>query len=208
MLKRFILFAALIGLFAASCKKYPTDEPIIPKKPDPVDSTYLNHFIGTVGTVNFTLYEGLNSYINSTSNVKTPATPPDSPTVIFSSTLGRPGNNPNSIVITKGILKHGPPSPTDNEFETFFKTGDYFYTGAFNPEGITIEWTDENGKKWSTLNGDQSGSVFTITEVKKKYVSGVTVLDVRMGFSCAVYDINGTSISITSAEYYGSFKNN
>jgi hypothetical protein len=208
MLKRFVLFVGLLGLFAASCKKYPIDEPIIPKKPDPVDSTYLYHFIGTVGSVDFTLYDGLNSYINSTLNVKTPASPPDSPTVAFSSTLGRPGNNQNSLVISKGILKHGPPSPTDKEFETFFQLGDYFYTGPFNTQGITIEWTDENGKKWSTLNGDQNGSTFTITEVKKKYVSGVTVLDVRIGFSCSVYDINGTSIALSSAEFYGAFKNN
>jgi len=57
-----------------------------------------------------------------------------------------------------------------DNFNAIFQTSAYTYmdTDSANAEipGIEIRWTDDDLKTWSTLNGTQSGSTFSVTKTE------------------------------------------
>lgn len=207
-MKKWSVWMLLLAVVFGSCKKYPVDEPFKPKVIVPVDSNLLPHFFGTIDSTDFRLIAGGNGYANFSINGKNAATPPDSPSVTFVSSLSRTGQPALTLTIKKKSLRYDPAgSPTDAAFEAFFAPGPQNFASSFS-DGMVVEWIDASSKTWSSANGAQLNGLFDILSANKRYLSGVTVLDVKCSFSCTLYDSQGNALLLQSSEFYGTFKNN
>jgi hypothetical protein len=109
-------------------------------------------------------------------------------------------------VIYVHILKFFNHDPSFNERIAMFHLGDYPYGhGDISPStinGASINFIDANGKEWTSEEGSQTGSTFTITEIADNPNS--TSLKVfKASFSCKLYDENGASIEVKNAVIRG-----
>ena len=171
---------AVLGVLTAfvGCKRYPIDEePPIVIVP-PVDSTTLVQFTGLIGVDSIKLYENVNNYFNTQINQRFTATPPDSSSVSFNSTLKQTNSNISIFSVNKSTLLFLGSNPDENDFEFFFQPGNIPFASLLIPNGITIEWIDKTGTVWSS-NGDQTGSNFNIISADKRLVSGTAIMDVK-----------------------------
>lgn len=98
-----------------------------------------------------------------------------------------------------------------NNFNAIFQTGAYPYmdTDTANAEipGIEIRWTDEDLKTWSTLNGTQSGSSFSVTKTEPFTTSeGDFQNKVDGTFNCKLYDAAGNSVNVSGGTFFMTFQ--
>lgn len=132
---------------------------------------------------------------------------PDTSSAIYASFLYDDNTLNSYFSIDKGELIFLGGEPDTTTFKNFFNPGNYSYTaGALN--GIVIAYYDSNNERWSTDqgSGDQTGSIFTITEIKTNNVFDYTVT-VRVTFNCKVYNNTGQSKTLTEGVYIGGFAN-
>jgi hypothetical protein len=95
--------------------------------------------------------------------------------------------------------------PVDvDAFQALFKNGVYsFSTTASDSGSVELNFKDLSDKKWSTRWGDQSGSVFEVTE--SKAVLTVDLKDTRElkgTFHCTLYAENGENIAVENGTFY------
>ncbi|MFA7379685.1 MAG: hypothetical protein WC150_04440 [Bacteroidia bacterium] len=206
--KHLLLCFSAIGLLTmfAACKKYPVDEEPPVVIVTPVDSTTLVQFTGLIGVDSIKLYENVNNYFNTQINQRFTATPPDSSSISFNSTLKQTNSNTAIFSVNKSTLLFTGSNPSESDFENFFQPGSVPFATLLTPNGITIEWVDKTGTVW-TSNGDQTGSNFNIITSGKRLVSGTALMDVKCLFNCKLYHTSGPTLNI-SGRFNGSFKNN
>lgn len=115
-----------------------------------------------------------------------------------------------SFGVEKGIM-YNYLAASDADFKAFFPVGDVAYAppGPEVNEGITISWSDPQGKFWTTDagTGDQTGSTFKIVSVTDSYdVLGRYYIEVKMQFKCNLYNYDtGEKKILTNGEMVGLF---
>ena len=108
------------------------------------------------------------------------------------------------------ILKHfdNYMSPTEEEREAMYYLGNFPYgkLDEFNTlntkNGAVIEYYDNNGEWWTSENGPQTGSTFSITELSVNN-EGTSKKIMKANFSCKLYNQTGQSIQLTNGEIRG-----
>lgn len=90
-------------------------------------------------------------------------------------------------------------------FPDLFIPGNLNFTDDIEKKGVVLTYLDENGNEWSTLGGNQTGAVFSISNVEEfdnPGVSGVKI-QVEGTFNTTLYaQSSGQSdINIISASY-------
>ncbi|MBC7848463.1 MAG: hypothetical protein H7Y31_01945 [Chitinophagaceae bacterium] len=110
------------------------------------------------------------------------------------------------IGVSKGkMLDYSNATPAT--FTAYFSPGNYPYAPpSYNDgNGIQIFWTDPTGKEWSTINGtaNQTGSTFKIISVADSFDAlGRVYRDVKMEFTCKLYDEAGAVKQLTNGEMF------
>jgi hypothetical protein len=118
------------------------------------------------------------------------------------------GNGLVYLYVNKGMLSWtGSRFATDENFKAFFALGTYPYSKDAK-SGVEIG-IPINGVKWSTSLGtaDQTGSTFSITGVKDAESINGYYIDVKISFSCKLYDGNGGVKTVTNGSCVGEFGN-
>lgn len=199
-------YIIMLMALAIGCKKYPEDEKP-PEKTEPeVDSTQLVQFTALLGSDSIKIYENVNNYFNTQANQRITVAPPDSNSVTFVSVLKPTNANTRIFSVSKSTLRFIGVNPDENVFEAFFAPGNVPFSSPLTGTGMLLEWTDSLGTVWST-NGDQTGSIFTISSSSKRLVSGTAIMDIKALFSCKLYHPAGNHLNL-SGRFNGSFKNN
>ncbi|MBC9928873.1 hypothetical protein [Chitinophaga qingshengii] len=117
-----------------------------------------------------------------------------------------------SLQLTMGILR-GFDAMTDADFKNFFKPGNYNYlvlkNGQFT-DGVQLNWTDENGVEWETLNGSTAGQPdATFSIVSTDVWDGnypFYGIKIKVRFTCKFYNPRtGDALNITDGEMTGIF---
>lgn len=198
-----ILFAGLT--LASACKKDDDDDDNItpteitinsyPQFAGTVDGTAVEYVSTDGHSIGFGVDQSIDTVINQTD-------------AIYYSGLNQMGNDSTLLVqIRMGTLTFPNGSLTESQFVAFFATGNYSYTDGAD-DGIEINYTDENGINWSTSNGSQSGSAFTIKEKQvDEDLQGAGFYSVKIlaELNFKLYDDDGNSKTITDATYVGYF---
>jgi hypothetical protein len=119
----------------------------------------------------------------------------------FTDSFFSPGNYVYSVKTVDTSYNYlGTPTDTVTLF-------DRIYTRTLLSSGISVAWEDSLGTTWETFNGsaDQSGSRFTITEVKP--ITNGNTTDKPIGaiisatFDCLLYDNKGNSKHLTNGSF-------
>jgi hypothetical protein len=208
-MSRKILLSCFLLIWVAvqfGCKKYPEDEKPPEKTDPPVDSTQLVQFTGLLGSDSVKIYENVGGYFNTQANQRITVAPPDSNTVTFVSLLKSNTSNTGIFTVSKSSLRFMGVNPDEAAFESFFAPGTIPFSTLLTPNGIQLSWVDNSGAVWNT-NGDQTGSSFTIVSSTKRLVSGTALMDVKCLFTCKLYPVSGSPLTL-SGRFNGSFKNN
>jgi hypothetical protein len=96
-----------------------------------------------------------------------------------------------------------------NTFKAAIHTGTYNFHGTTDP--VEVHFVDPNGEIWSSSDGtgDQTGSVFTITDVVRVgMVLGNLQLKYKATFNCKLYNMmTGASMTLTDGVYVGKVEN-
>ncbi len=98
-----------------------------------------------------------------------------------------------------------------NNFNAIFQTGTYTYmdNDPDNVEvpGIEIVWRDANDKTWTSRDGSQSGSAFSVTSTREHITpEGDSQNKVEGKFNCTLYDNSGNSIDVQNGEFFMTFQ--
>lgn len=91
-------------------------------------------------------------------------------------------------------------------FKTFakYRTSQQLLDSSKN--GINIYYIDKDHKAWSSLTGDQTGSVFesvSLTDEKRRANTPMYEKKWKARFSCKLYDDTGNYIQVVDGEIYG-----
>jgi hypothetical protein len=126
---------------------------------------------------------------------------PPSPSYRFY-TAGMHTNGENVFELHLGTLSYSDPFLDPGEFEEFFSPGPREY-GQTNVSGISrvaIEYLDEDGTLWSTLQGSaaQPNSSFVITAVNTGFDDLGVYARIIVFFSCAFYNSGGANKPVTN----------
>jgi hypothetical protein len=105
------------------------------------------------------------------------------------------------------VLKYFSHYPSDIERINMITLGNYPYgyseVSSSTINGASIHYYDANGKYWSSENGPQTGSSFSITELVNNS-NGTSAKNFKASFSCKLYSEDGTqSIEVTNATIRG-----
>jgi hypothetical protein len=105
-------------------------------------------------------------------------------------------------------------------FEDILSKGNKTFSGNYKTEpGISIEWYDSKGEKWTSgelfLSGDSTSATPTFSNssiIIRKSESIDPVYGfyeysqyLKISFNCNLYNINGDSISMTDADFKGTY---
>lgn len=125
---------------------------------------------------------------------------------IYEGTVILDGNDDTKNNIYLHILKFFDHYPDFSERLAMIKTGNYPYgISKVDPttvDGVSIDYTDANGKEWFSELGSQSGSNFSITELVEN-PDGTSLKIFKATFSCKLYDGSGGSIQVSNAVVRG-----
>lgn len=117
--------------------------------------------------------------------------------------------NPNDFtrnLIRVHILKHFDHDPSSAERAAMIKIGSYPYgfsdVGSATVNGASIDYIDASGDDWDTQSGPQSGSTFSITDLKENN-DGTSGKIFTATFSCKLYDGLGNSKQVQDATIRG-----
>ncbi len=93
------------------------------------------------------------------------------------------------------------------DFLAYFHAGNYSYTTE-NINGVAIHYRDSMGVLWGTDMGtaNQTGSEFTIVQVREETVVPNYDLKVLSRFHCKLYNGSGQSKTLTDGEYVSLFE--
>ena len=123
---------------------------------------------------------------------------------------GGPSGTPlgeTNFRVTIGTMHNYDYTTTNNVFKAFFPVTSYTVRKSLTAgNGVILSWTDASGVEWSTANGDQTGSTFSITsESDEPDPGGNFYLKAVMQFTCKLYNSSGTMKQVTSGEMTGLF---
>ncbi len=113
-------------------------------------------------------------------------------------------------VIYVHILKYFTHDPSGSEILGMLHLGVYPYgvsdVSSSTINGASIDYTDANGKGWSSEAGPQTGSSFTVNEIVDN-PNGSSGKIFKASFSCKLYDASGASIEVKNAVFRGQIFN-
>jgi len=89
--------------------------------------------------------------------------------------------------------------------EANFATGTYVYESSTSASGIEITYVGPDGS-YTTKDGSQSGSSFTISELISVDTGALAELIAKGTFSCKFYDTSGSSYDVTEGTFYVRFE--
>ncbi len=125
---------------------------------------------------------------------------------IYEGTFIQDGNDPSKNNVYVHILKYFTHYPLPQERSGMLTIGNHAFgksnvsTSTIN--GASIDYTDANGKEWSSEKGSQTGSSFSITELVDN-PDDTSDKIFKATFTCKLYDDNGGSIQVTNAVIRG-----
>lgn len=193
----YLILVVLFSAGAVSCKKEKNNSTVI--------SNFPYYFSATVNGVNVK-YEaddlnsiygcGISRPESSSENYSTGDFNYD----IYEGTFFRAANDEDHNLVKVHILKYFKHVPSYEERDAMIIVKDYGYgvseTSTNTINGASIEYTDANGKIWSSEKGVQEGSKFSIIELAdNKDGSSKKIFTAK--FSCKLYDETGeNSVSV------------
>jgi hypothetical protein len=211
-MKHLILTVLILSAFIFGCKKKETTTTPAPASSTTGGGTTTGGStidINSVPQATFVLDGVSKSYVSNNSTIYSGSSNGSSgnDNFVYGSGLDD-GNLINYISIEKGTLvTGGSGNPTDAVFKAFFSVG----TKSYSPSaanGIEIAMYDANGVSWSTSLGSQTGSTFTIDQIKDNPdLAGNFYLTVKVSFSCKLYNASGNVKVLTNGVYVGDFGN-
>lgn len=103
----------------------------------------------------------------------------------------------------------GVDTASNSDFENYFANTSYTYQDPHkNQRGIAVSLTDSSsGTVFSTINGEQRGSVFNVTAVEFLKYRNTNAVRMTAIFSCNLYDKRGVKKKITNGEVRMYFQN-
>lgn len=105
-------------------------------------------------------------------------------------------------------------------FEDILSEGNKTFSGNYKTEpGISIEWNDSKGDKWTSgellLSGDSTSATPDFSNSSFRIIKSESVDPVygfyeysqylEISFNCNLYNVNGDSISMTDADFKGTY---
>ena len=134
--------------------------------------------------------------------------PPDSTTNNYNAALYNSVTGATYFEIYRNGHRYLGATAEDSEFLHYFDAGTYPYS-VENVNGVSIRWVDSNGDVWGSDmgTGDQTGSQFTIDQVKEVTGGGYYTIKVLTHFNCKLYNGLGQSKTLTSGKYVCKFQN-
>jgi len=135
-------------------------------------------------------------------------TPPDSTTNNYNAALYNNISGDTYFEIYRNGHRYLGGTAENSEFLAYFDPGNYSYAPE-NVNGISIRWADSNGDIWGTDMGtaDQTGSQFTIDQVKEATGYNYYTIKVLSHFNCKLYNGLGQTKTLTSGKYVCKFQN-
>jgi hypothetical protein len=207
-----LLVVCAITLFAGCKKKDDNNASPQPAQvtPTPTPTPVVVNINSTpqfTGTINGTAYSLVNgaTYTSGVSSQKQIGSPS---TASYASLIGNDNTNQPYLTINKGTMTFNGSMPDTASFDAFFPVGSYTYSMNY-AKGIEIDWIDPSGNQYSTSmgSGNQSNSSFKVTAKQVSMVFGYYQVKIMATFNCTLYNISGTSITLTNGTYVGSFEN-
>ncbi len=210
---RFYAIVISIAIAFAGCKKNKGDE-ITPGTP--INNPNPMVTVNSPAQVSFKLDGTDISYMEGSTYQQTVgsssflATPPDSSESSWSCGFEDVSMGNPIVELDKGYLKFLGNMPDSDIFYNFFSPGNFNY--VMNPDaeiGVRLTYYI-NGAKWSTYDGtgNQTGSVFKITDRKKFWsLGGNTGATVLISFNCILHDGHGNTKTLTDGVMVCSFEN-
>lgn len=193
-----IIYIALLPLVA--CRMYDTkvnDEPL------PVWKT---RFTGIIDGARYVWQEDSVGYVD-TSYVFTQFGT-DSSFNSYASVLERPGRR--RFLLARERLGYQGTSPSQFDFKNFFLPGNYsFYSAApnFAASGFSVLYS-EGGTEYTTagaMSTQTPGGFRVVSQIDGLNSRGEYQVNVVCKFNCILYGTGGNTLSVTQAEYRGSF---
>ena len=208
MKKIFPAFFLAGALLVASCSKKDESEPE-PNNNNNSNEITINsspRYSASIDSVAYSKVE------NGTTVVKGLSSTYDHPSIDtsignYTSNLNNPGVSTYIRLVRRGLVFTGA-LPDNSIFNSYFNPASYTYTLS-GTDGIKISWYDNSLQEWSTDAGtaDQTGSSFTITDIKGENTSDGYLLKIKATFTCKLYNGSGQSKTLTSGVYVGYFGN-
>lgn len=200
-----LLIAAI--MFNYSCKKDSKDN----SNPGPevisIEST--SRVTASIDGAGYSKIEDNQTVRGGTSADKSLSPLPDSCKANYTSYFSNVDQTVGYFSITKRRLVYqGGSSPSNAVFKGFFNPGTYPYA-VIPLNGIIVTYYDAAGKTWSTDMGskNQTGSVFTISQIKEESQFGQYSIKVMANFNCKLYNDSGEQKTLTNGLFIGYFEN-
>ena len=91
----------------------------------------------------------------------------------------------------------------NSRFVSLFNTGAINFSDNENSKGVNVIWVGYAGKVWQSVLGSQTGSNFTLNEVKDVSTQGLAALTVRLigTLNCTLYDSTGDTMLLTDGNF-------
>jgi hypothetical protein len=111
--------------------------------------------------------------------------------------------------VDKGLMR-GYLNSTNEQFRAFFPVGSHPYRVPGDKNGITLSWTDKQGRYWSSLHEtlkQPATSSFKIISVQDDWdPRGILYLRVKMQFNAVMFlDSTDTKVELKNGEMVGLF---
>ena len=203
-----IVALLMVSLLVISCRKEtttPTPTPVpVTSAPATINSApQVSYSINGVA-VNPYISNG-NTYMYGTGSIA-PVNTTTYSTKQYSASIYNVKTSQVYLEIDKGTLSFGALEPDSTTFKNYFTTGSIAYSvNAAN--GIQITMSD-TGATWSTTNGSQTGSLFSIVATQEQWIAGNQYIKFLATFNCTLYDQNGLNPRrITNGVFLGYFEN-
>jgi hypothetical protein len=194
-MKNLLMGIVSLCLFA-SCKK---------ENSSPAESDYPYYFSANINGANikFEADDLLSTYGCGTS---APSSSSGFHHDIYEGTVIQNPLQPAKSSIYVHILKYFNDEPDQAQRIAMFTLGNYGYgvsnTSPSTVNGATVDYVDADGKSWSTQDGSQTGSTFTITELSDN--DDFTAVKLfKATFNCKLYDGSGNSVELKNGVIKG-----
>lgn len=201
-----LFFALTAGaiLTLASCKKKEIPEPKLPVIPGPtlnVDDD--EQMIGEVGGESFK-YQDVSSNASAYPAEYTVQTNETGNLVSVGAMLTDWETEDTLAGYLLGNIQLDQDGLADaGAYDNLFKADAEYSFATNGNDGVTIFWSDDNGKLYRSDwgSGDQTGSAFKIVDSEDDTWLGDPSMKVHAEFNCKVYDASGNSKTITDGEF-------
>ena len=168
------------------------------------------------GTTYSKVEDGSSVTVNLSADRNSGVNPGDSGSATYASSFDDAGGSVTYFSVSKSRLKF--PAlcsgctalyPANSDFKAFFNTRSYSYGNGLTVYGIELTWRDNSGVQWSTSmgSGNQSGSSFSITDMKDMSQLGNYYVVIKASFNCTLYNSVGQSKILTEGIVVTDFEN-